>query len=214
MLEREYQYMIFETDQREFESEKERNLYYKFFAGFYFNELISGYENRVREFYALLRSPTYQVGDPPINRLQSVPSAVFVSFDNHPDRYRGKQSGEFADILIHDPLNDLLVGIEAKYLDNWEYRKDIVENTEKLEYMGAKLGVTFTQLCLLVSRSKWDRVVAMEAHHGSNFRRLKEHTGAVSVLLWESLMGLQAVPQAVRSYVQSQLDHPRLRTLG
>lgn len=204
--------MIFEIDNREFESEKERNLYWKFFAGFYFNELIPGYEVRVREFYSLLSQPTYQVGDIPMDRLQVPPDAVYVSFDNHPDRYLGKQSGEFADILIHDPQNGILVGIEAKYLDDWDYQKDIVQNTEKLDFVGAHMGTEATLLCLLVPRAKWENVVAMEARPGSNFRRLKEHTGTTAVLLWENFVELQGVSPIVQNYIQSQLNHPRLHT--
>jgi hypothetical protein len=204
--------MIFELDNREFESEKERNLYYKFFAGFYFNELIPGYEVRVEGFYSLLRQPTYQVGDIPMDRLQVPPKAVLVSFDNHPDRFFGQQSGEFADILVHDSQNGILVGIEAKYLDDWDYQKDIVKNSEKLASVGAELGTEVTLLCLLVPRAKWENVVAMEAHPGSNFRRLKEHAGTASVLLWEDFVEPQGVPPLVQSYVKSQLDNPRLRT--
>ena len=203
--------MIFEMENRGFESEKERNLYYKFFAGFYFNELIPGYEKRLRKFYSLLVKPAFQVGAiPPVLLLES-PTSVFVSFDNQTDRFPGAQSGEFADILVHDSNTGVLIGIEAKYLDDWDYQKDIVKNAEKLAFVAAEMGVNATLLCLLIPKAKWENVVAMEAHPGSNYRRLKEHDGTAIVLLWEDLIALDGVSPAVRRYVKSQLDHPRLR---
>jgi hypothetical protein len=137
---------------------------------------------------------------------------VAVSFDNHPDRYVGVQGGEFADILVQDLDNGLLVAIEAKYLDDWDYQKDVVQNAEKFELVRAKLDVKSALLCLLLPRAKWENVIAMQAHPGSNYRKLKEHQGNVAVLLWESFLELDGVPQQVQSYVRSQLDHRRLRS--
>ena len=37
--------MIFDTSRSAFESEKERNLYTKFFAGYFLNEFICGYKD-------------------------------------------------------------------------------------------------------------------------------------------------------------------------
>jgi hypothetical protein len=34
--------MLFDTGPEAFESEKERNCYYKFFCGYFFNELVDG----------------------------------------------------------------------------------------------------------------------------------------------------------------------------
>ena len=43
--------MLFEPKLDIIESEKERNLYYKFFAGYFFNELVPIYEQRVTNFF-------------------------------------------------------------------------------------------------------------------------------------------------------------------
>jgi hypothetical protein len=86
-----------------------------------------------------------------------------------------------------------------------------VENEARLEYVGERLNASSTQLCLLIPEARWHNVMAMEAHPGSNFRRLKQHPGSVSVLLWEDLIRPKAVMDEVRSYVVSALDHPRLR---
>ncbi len=47
--------MLFDYGKNILESEKERNLYYKFFAGYFFNELIEGYQDRLMGFLTLLQ---------------------------------------------------------------------------------------------------------------------------------------------------------------
>ena len=49
--------MIFNSLGTHFESEKERNLYYKIFAGYFCNELISGYEDRILSLIQFLSKP-------------------------------------------------------------------------------------------------------------------------------------------------------------
>ena len=54
--------MIFEINKsnwKETESYKERNFYYKIFAGYLFNELIPGEENRKNQFIELLFYQNY-----------------------------------------------------------------------------------------------------------------------------------------------------------
>ena len=203
--------MIFEMKNREFESEKERNLYFKFFAGFYSNELIPGYAARVKSWYSLMRNPAFSVGDLDLKTIRLVPEAVHVSFDNHTDRFSESQRGEFADIMIHDQENSLLIGIEAKYLDDWEYQKDIVQNEDKLGFMGKKLGAETTVPCLLLTRTKWDNVRAQENQAGSNYSKLKEHPGRAMVPLWESFLDLESVDPRVKEYLRSRLreSNPR-----
>ena len=47
--------MLFQPEKK-LESEKERNFYSKVFAGYYFNELVVGYEARLQSFSKLLRN--------------------------------------------------------------------------------------------------------------------------------------------------------------
>ena len=205
--------MLFEMNKREFESEKERNLYFKFFAGFYFNELINwhptrldGYIERLKDFYRLLKRPAFRVGDDLMAEIQPPDKGVFVSFDNHIDRYHKSLRGEFADILIHDQTTNLLIGVEAKYLDDWDYEKDIVENGKKLQSMARKLNSQKSLLCLLVTETKWTNVVIRAGSKNSNFNRLKKHSEPVVVIHWEMLNDLESVHPHVRNYMIDQLQ--------
>ena len=197
---------MFNFDSSTFESEKERNLYYKFFAGYFFNELIEGYPERLAAFYSLLSAPNFSIGDSHLPLSTPSPKSVHVSFDNHVDRMTGTLRGEFADIAIHDVANSLLVGIEAKYQDYWNYEKDIVQNEEKLDTAGRNLGVNHTLLCLLVTETKWNNVVAADKKQGSNYRKLRNHPGAAIVLLWESFLKLNCVVDEVSNYLIWQLS--------
>ena len=206
--------MLFEMNKRKFESEKERNLYFKFFAGFYFNELVSwhstqldGYSERLKDFYRLLKRPALRVGNDVMAEVQSPDKGVFVSFDNHIDRHHNSLRGEFADILIHDQSKKLLVGVEAKYLDNWDYKKDIVENGKKLASMRRKLKAQESLLCLLVTETKWTNVKEQRFQKNSNYAKLKRHTGSqVVVILWEDLISRGGVHPIVRNYMADQLQ--------
>ena len=205
--------MIFEIENRKFESEKERNLYYKFFAGFYFNELISwhlsrldGYSERMKDFYQLLKRPAFRVGEDQMVGLQPSDNGVFVSFDNHIDRFDEDLRGEFADVLIHDRANSLLIGVEAKYLDDWDYEKDIVENGKKLQSMARKLKAQKSLLCLLVTEAKWINVITKRGSKNSNFDRLRKHRRPVAVIHWEMLNSLNSVHPHVRLYMIDQLQ--------
>ena len=198
--------MIFNMNDRKFESEKERNLYYKFFAGFYFNELIPGHHERLRDFYKLLRLPAYSVGEDKLGEIQPSKDGVFVSFDNHVDRFVERSRGEFADVLIHDRPNRLIIGIEAKYLDNWDYEKDIVENGKKLRSMALNMGAEKSLLCLLVTETKWTNVKSRQGSKNSNFDRLKKHSSPVAIIHWEMLNALDSVHPHVRNYLIDQLQ--------
>lgn len=53
--------MIFKQEADDFhqlESYKERNLYYKILGGYFFNELIDGYDHRKKQFRKLLAGVT------------------------------------------------------------------------------------------------------------------------------------------------------------
>lgn len=204
--------MIFESEQRRFESEKERNLYFKFFAGFYFNEFVrwhpqnlDGYSERLMDFYRLLDHAPFRVGEDHMAGIRPSIGRTYVSFDNQIDRYDETYRGEFADILIQDEPNRLLIGIEAKFQDDWDYQKDIVENTTKLGVMAGKLGAENVLLCLLVTKDKWANVVSMQVKKNSNFDRLQNHPSPVVVLHWEMFGELESVHPRVRKYLAKQL---------
>ena len=197
--------MLFEMNKRKFESEKERNLYFKFFAGFYFNELIRGYQERLKEFYGLLRHPAHPEGKDLFGEIQPSTTDVFVSFDNHVDRHVEGSKGEFADILIHDQPNKLIIGVEAKFQDNWDYEKDIVGNGCRLQSMAGPLDANKQLLCLLVTETKWNNVVAKQNAEFSNYRKLDSTVVPTVVIQWEMLYALQCVNPQVTSYMIAQL---------
>ncbi len=177
-----------------FESYKERNLYYKFFAGFFFNELVPGWEHRLDEFCQVISARSGLAGGIRLN-----PATTHVSFDNHLIQLvkKGVDRGEFADILLHDPHNRILVGIEAKYLSNWKHKKDIEINSERLRMAGEQLDAGTVVQCLLVSESKWNR---------SQQKLLLESTSPrIAVIHWEQLWQICSNPLVV-GYLSRQLD--------
>ncbi|MGI2214739.1 hypothetical protein [Shewanella oncorhynchi] len=95
--------MIFNSGPCVLESEKERNLYTKFFAGYFFNEFIDGYDERVVWINSYLSKK--------LNKTVSLQSPS-ISFDNHTYLLDiDSDRGEFADILLHDPVlkNPLMI---------------------------------------------------------------------------------------------------------
>jgi hypothetical protein len=90
---------------------------------------------------------------------------IHVSFDNHINQINGAgtDQGEFADIFIFNLRYDLLISIEAKYLKNWGYNKDITGISDRLSGMKKLLvqeGICNPQIiqCLLVTKQKWQNV--------------------------------------------------------
>jgi hypothetical protein len=49
--------MLFETAEDAFESEKERNLYFRYFAGYFFDELVPSFGSRLATFCELVNKP-------------------------------------------------------------------------------------------------------------------------------------------------------------
>lgn len=84
--------MLFDTNRTD--SDKERNLYAKYFAGYLFNELIEGYSERVAaisDYLSEITGEGIKFAKP------------HLSFDNHAYPFSVEADrGEFADILLHD----------------------------------------------------------------------------------------------------------------
>jgi hypothetical protein len=180
--------MIFRAGPDILESEKERNLYTKFFAGYFLNELIDGYDCRISKLCSYLSG---KLGvEISLNR-------PVLSFDNHAyllDRESDK--GEFADILIHDAQSKTMIAIEAKYLTNWSIEKDIKCNINRIESIKQKNSTYDIHFCLLVSYKKWNATEKMKNHPGSSFTKFKkEFESKVGILFWEDLVMLcQSIP--------------------
>jgi len=193
--------MLFNADRRVFESYKERNLYYKFFAGYFFNELIPGYGKRLRAFVKLIDNELKakpKIGSPDI--ILS-PKSTYVSFDNHLIQFKGERNlvgvervdrGEFADILVRDLASKHFVAIEAKYLSNWDKEKDIERNRSRIIKAKNHLGAKSFVQCLLIPRT-----IKQKTNPGAFGEK-------IVVLTWEELLG-EISETAVAKWLQRQL---------
>lgn len=197
--------MLFDATKARFESYKERNLYYKFFAGYFFNELVEGCNKRLEAFYALLRSPKLVYGQGIVSLQTPKADSVRISFDNHGAQWGLTDRGEFADILICDELNKMFIAIEAKYLANWTLDKDVEKNASRIKEVS--LRPTFQDWtsvqCLLVTRQKWQDGVGK-----LNNNELIERQSEIVVLLWEQFVE-QTDNKRVREYMSHQLKMNR-----
>jgi hypothetical protein len=75
--------MLFSIRADDFESEKERNFYYKFYAGYFFNELIPNVETHLSSFCTLLNNCTRGGKSASLIRINLTPNNTHISFDNH-----------------------------------------------------------------------------------------------------------------------------------
>ena len=196
--------MIFQMEGRKYESEKERNFYSKFFLGYFFNELIDGYEQRLKFFSELLGRSQLMGERNEMGSVELSAHSTFVSIDNHNYPEKGSQEGEFADVMIHDVSNGTLVAIEVKFLDDWDFNRDIKKNGEKIVAAGKRLRVAHAIPCLLLTGKKWKGTVTRKKQTGSNYAKLLKCEAPPVILTWEDF--LEGVTnQKVREFVAFQL---------
>ncbi len=193
--------MIFNygSEDKVLESEKERNLYYKFFAGYFFNKLVPGYEERVKGFYELLfqkgKDEKNSFGDFKLHDGMVTPSSVYVTFDFHGYLLEGsKDRGELADILIQDQKNNLFIAIEAKSLSDWSYEKDIKINSVRIEQL-KKHSRNLYQV-LLLTDEKLRNCIEKEGRNNSNWGRIMKYKKDLKlplrVITWENLFEIRS----------------------
>ena len=198
--------MLFEHGDTVFESEKERNFYTKFFAGYFFNELIGGYQNRLKHFWDVLSMCGCNCPD--ARRKTSVElrsekeilvvqqgkkaepkhiprciqaESVHVSFDNHAYLLGiVGDNGEFADVVVYDnPSLSTVVALEVKYLEDYDPEKDVCANVNRIRLISEKMANTLFIPCLLISKVKWDR---------SHSPTQESAYAGTNILFWEQLM--------------------------
>jgi hypothetical protein len=192
--------MLFDADGRVFESYKERNLYYKFFAGYFFNELIPGYEGRLKSFAEMIviglkvRRSTDQ------EEIVLSPISTRVSFDNHVVQFEERKKkrslrvdrGEFADVLIRDLKNNVLIAIEVKYRSRVVREKDFIRNWIRIKQANKHFKAKSVVQCLLVpARSVIDLSPESLGH-------------PLIFLTWEQFLRQSETP-AVRKWLRRQL---------
>ncbi|MCF8227866.1 MAG: hypothetical protein K9G58_11650 [Bacteroidales bacterium] len=213
--------MIYSTDGiisnwQDIESYKERNLYYKLFTGYLFNELLPGYHQNKLSFFNLLRDQLdqNQFGPDEINGIDLGAvlndfafSEIHVTFDYHlvqTDKTY-KDRGEMSDILIW--CDKYFLSIEAKYLSDWTYDKDIVQVQERIVRLKTEPPKRGIQV-LLIKSEKWENARKHKNHLGSNFALLKNNQDnlkiPVIITTWEQLMGI--IPEKrVQAYLMKQM---------
>ena len=116
--------MIFSSNSL-IESEKERNLCTKFFAGYFFNEFTAGYARRIVHFNRYIQEVT--------GRDDLTLQAPQLSFDTHAYLCHERLRSKLADVLICDPARQTFLFIETKYLTNWTYAADVAKGVERLD---------------------------------------------------------------------------------
>jgi len=190
------------------ESEKERNLYYKYFAGYFFNEPVPGLESRFSKFALLLQRKAQEQGIDEISKDLFSVKDVHVSFDNHAYLVLGKEvgRGEFADIMVYDSKNKILVAIEVKYLSDWNYQKDIEGNAERINKISNHLKCKRTIQCLLILYRKLQQVQKKVGHSRSNYTRLNNMLeNRPMILTWEEFLDI-CDNKSVSSYLKRQFN--------
>jgi hypothetical protein len=196
--------MLFDLQKNTIESEKERNFYFKFFAGYYFNELIPGIESRIRDFCKILNNPSNRINDPG-TEIELSPVTAHVTFDFHEYLLNSiADRGELADILIVDEEKSLCIAIEAKWLEDWNYDKDIISNNKRIQILKNHFKDVFQ--CLLIKGSKLENGKKKGKAAGSNYARLFDQKDIPLILItWENLFDNIDEP-AVRNFFTKFID--------
>jgi hypothetical protein len=182
-------------------------------AGYFFNELVPGYIDRFNSFIDLFKTPVFghRIDMNPFKNIED----VNVSFDFHLKQESETEDdrGEVADILIYDKTT--LLAIEAKYLSNWSYEKDVVRNQKRINEFSEITSFKKPNIyhCLLVAENKWlNSIDQWEKLHkeSSNYKKLKEAINnleyPLSVITWQNIL-TKTTDRNVFSYLESRLKN-------
>lgn len=188
------------------ESEKERNLYAKFLIGYWFNELVPGFDERLAAFIQILREGKW-FGDQVDVRLDATTARVTLDYHayragKYPDR------GECADVLLLDPVSSSMVAIEAKLQSDFDFDKDVVKNCARIVHVSTALQIRRPVQCLLIAKTKLAGAKAHAGQRGSNWTSLAAHRGPppLVIITWEDLARHRCTDRRVADYVLDQLQ--------
>lgn len=199
--------VLFQTKSTYIESEKERNFYAKFFAGYYFNELVDGANERLLAFSKLLAEKAGGQGVSLPSPLRLNPKSTHVTFDAHGYLFRGSPDrGELADVLVSDTSARLFVAIEVKYRTDLSAKNDLkpwMERIGSIEESNPDMTVVSVALVL---EEKWKRAEAKRNQPGSNAKKFHRcYRNRIVLLFWEEL--LQTCQNSeVKLYVENQIQ--------
>lgn len=199
--------MIFKIDRKAFfneESYKERNLYYKIFAGYLFNELVPGEEVRKQSFFDLLIRTSKKSdrckfsdlsGDDLEHQLkQFALQAIQVTFDYHSAQViledKKEDRGEMSDILLM--TKNQFISIECKYLSDMDYSKDIETVQKRIQRVNKKLNKINPLQVLILKKSKWENAKKASNKQNGFYEKMQNGKPSVPiiVLFWEDLKGV------------------------
>ena len=180
------------------ESYKERNLYYKMFAGYLFNELIPDENIRKKGFIDLMINTISKSerskGEDLIQLLNEVKKEeIQVTFDYHSaqiiDEHKKNNRGEMSDVLLM--TSNYFISIECKYLSDMHFEKDIVEVQGRIIEVEKVLNRKAIQV-LLLKEEKWKNMKGFEAKENSFYKMFINSKTAIPivVLFWEDLFPL------------------------
>jgi hypothetical protein len=206
------------------ESYKERNLYYKIFAGYLFNELIPNEDERKNKFLSLLTGildqPKRFKGDK--NKISDLLTAfgkenIQATFDYHSAQiikvHKKDDRGEMSDVLLLTKSH--FNSIECKFLENMEIKKDVRSVQMRIEVVSEKLGLIPLQV-LLMKEKKW-RNSQKAGNKKDSFYTLFQNekvTIPTIVLFWEELVSLideDANAGSVKKYLLKQVERKKIK---
>ena len=201
--------MLYQTDKTAIESEKERNLYTKFFGGYYFNEFISGVEKRIKDFSKLLNDKAEEQG----MGLKSIclnAKSSHITFDAHGYLFPGCKDDtyEMADVLISNPSSSLMIPIEVKYLTALSAAKDLEPWLDRLKSIQDSSPLSIVPVALMPEQ-KWRRAEKMKKRSGSNVRKFEDcYKNRVILLFWEDLLK-SCVDSRVKKYMEGMVSESK-----
>lgn len=208
--------MIFKNFNENRESYKERNFYYKVFAGCLFNELLPQYKQNKAAFFKLLNDQIGKencfVNDAQKEKLpgslnQLATDELQVSFDFHTAQTKigDADRGEMSDIVIWG--KEYFISIEVKYLTDWTYDKDIKSVQDRMELINGENGNKNGIQVLLLKEEKWKNNLSKIKQKGSNLKCLQDEqklSFPLIVITWEQISDI-IKNHDVKEFISNQL---------
>ena len=201
--------MLYRTDETTIESEKERNLYTKSLAGYYFNEFIDGVGKRVKDFSRLLNRRAKEQGME-LKPIFLDAKSSHIGFDAHGYLFADCRSDghEVADVLISDPSSGLMIPIEVKYLTDLSVAKGLNPWLKRLKPIEDSSHLSVVPVAL-VPEQKWRRAEKMKNHRDSNVRKFEDcYKNQVILLFWEDLLK-SCVDSRVKKYMEGMVSESK-----
>ena len=209
--------MIYKTEIEDFhlfESYKERNLYYKIFGGYFFNEIVPGYETRISKFITLIadnRLEEERIYDPMkcadliFSKLRN--EKINVTFDYHTAQIfrddKSKDRGEMSDVLI--TTKSCMISIECKFLSNFNIGKDIFSVQDRMRKFAKQFDLIPLQI-LLLKKDKWFYSGKIRSRIEQESTSKKDKIIApIIVVFWEEVAEL-IDNSVVKEYLTKQLN--------